>query len=166
MYSVPFIANLMRGGSLPFAVFLKKSIQYGGFSQNCTTVLWPLATMVHVSFLLPKSFGTGDREHAVLAAGEEMRRLPEVGTARLDAVVGTDRNVDDLRLVAIEVAEQQRVGAVLQRSPAFERRVDRTAGVADGFGEHAARRRLHLRLAVANEYKTSRDHGGCHGHGA
>ena len=48
----------MRGGSLPFAPFLKKSIQYGGFSQNCTVDVWPLAVSVHVSFLVPKSFGT------------------------------------------------------------------------------------------------------------
>ena len=48
----------MTGGSFPFDVFLKKSIQYGGFIQNDTVDVWLFATSVHVSLFCPKSFGT------------------------------------------------------------------------------------------------------------
>src|SRR5262245_62008072 len=54
----PFSANFMTGGSFSFAVFLKKSTQYGGFNQKLTVEVWPFAVMVQVSFLVPKSLGT------------------------------------------------------------------------------------------------------------
>ena len=51
-------ANLHHRRRVALRGVLEKSTQYGGFSQNCTAVVWPFATSVHVSFLLPKSFGT------------------------------------------------------------------------------------------------------------
>ena len=48
-----------------------------------------------------------DREHAPLPARLKMRRLAEVRTARLDAVVRTDGNVERLLRVSIEVADEQ-----------------------------------------------------------
>ena len=46
-----------------------------------------------------------DRKHAVLTAGIEVRGLAVVGTVRLDPIVGTDRDVELLTLVAIVIPE-------------------------------------------------------------
>src|SRR5688572_30485802 len=54
----PLRSNRTTGGSLPLAGCLKKFTQYGGFSQNDTVDVWPLAVRVQVSFWVPKSFGT------------------------------------------------------------------------------------------------------------
>jgi hypothetical protein len=67
-----------------------------------------------------------------------VRRLAEVGTARLNAVVGPNRDVDRF-LVAVEVANQQRRRAVLERSKTFEGGIDRFAGGAQRFEEDARR---------------------------
>src|SRR6266851_1133438 len=50
--------NLSVGGVFPIAGSLNGEISYGGFNENGTAVVWPLAVIVQVSFLLPKSFGT------------------------------------------------------------------------------------------------------------
>ena len=56
--------------------------------------------------LVAEVLGHRDREHAPLPAGRKCVGWPKVGTAWLDAVVGTDRHVDRF-LVAVEVADQE-----------------------------------------------------------
>ena len=61
-------------------------------------LVWPLATIVHVKpLLLGELLRHRDDEHAGLPAGQEMRRLAQVGPAGLDPVVRADRNVERLR---------------------------------------------------------------------
>ena len=47
-------------------------------------------------FLVAEVFGDRYRKHTVLTPGVEVRGLGEIGTAGLDAVVGTDRDVEFL----------------------------------------------------------------------
>src|SRR5205809_3392895 len=61
-----------------------------------------------------------------------MRRLAHIGPARLDAVVGPWRNVEFLFRIAIEVADQDALCAVLFVIPALERRRHTRAALADG----------------------------------
>src|SRR5205085_3813465 len=61
-----------------------------------------------------------DREDAPLPAGQEMGGLAVVWSAGLDAVVGSDRDVQFLFQIAVVVAEQQAEGAVRVWKPAFE----------------------------------------------
>ena len=90
----PSGANLITGGSLLLAACLKKLTQYGGFSQNDTVDVWPLTVSVQVSRLVAEILRHLDREDAVLPARLEVRGLAVVGTAGLDAIVRTDRNVE------------------------------------------------------------------------
>ena len=71
-----------------------------------------------------------------------MCRLPVVGPARLDAVVRTDRNVDHLLEIAIEVADEEADAAVGFVEPAFERARHRFARVP--VRTERERRRLRL----------------------
>jgi hypothetical protein len=48
-----------------------------------------------------------DGEHAPLAAGQKMCRLTHVGTAGLDPIVRTDRDVECLLGVAVVVADEE-----------------------------------------------------------
>ena len=70
----------------------------------------------------------------MLLAGLEVRRLPEIGTTRLDAVVGADGDVQRLAAIAVVVAEQQNDRPVLVRPPSFERGVDGLAAPAERLG--------------------------------
>src|SRR5206468_4666996 len=70
-----------------------------------------------------------NREHAPLPPWKKVRRLTLIGPARLDAVVRTDRDVENLFLVSIEVTDEQREAAVRIRIPSFERTGDALAGV-------------------------------------
>src|SRR5262245_63783054 len=54
-----------------------------------------------------------------------MRWLTVVGTARFDAIVRADRDIEFLIFVAIEVADQNDVLPVLLRTPALESGKDR-----------------------------------------
>src|SRR5437667_2154775 len=71
-----------------------------------------------------------------------MRRLAHIGPARLDAVVGPWRNVEFLFRIAIEVADQDALGAVLFVIPALERRRHTRAALADGLRQRQRARRL------------------------
>src|SRR5205823_11155139 len=73
-------------------------------------------------------------EHAPLAAGEKVRRLPHVGPAGLDPVVGADGNVEFLRGVAVVVADEERARAVLVVVPPFERAREAAARAAARLG--------------------------------
>src|SRR5262245_37993844 len=73
-----------------------------------------------------------DDEHAPVPAGKEMRRLTHVGAARIDVVVRSDRNVDRLAVVAIEVADEEIAGAVGSCEPAFECTRDARAELPEG----------------------------------
>src|SRR5207249_5811999 len=71
-----------------------------------------------------------------------MRRLAHIGPARLDAVVGPWRNVEFLFRIAIEVADQDALCAVLVVIPALERRRHTRAALADGLRQRQRARRL------------------------
>src|SRR5205085_10373060 len=70
--------------------------------------------------------------------GFEVRRLPLIGLAGLDLVVGTDGNVECLLRVAIVVADEHAVAAVGVLIPAFVRRRDARAALARGFERERA----------------------------
>src|SRR5688572_7620934 len=69
-----------------------------------------------------------DRKDAVLTASIEVRGLAVVGTVRLDPIVGTDRNVQLLTLVAVVIPKQDQALAILVGPPSLEGREDRLAG--------------------------------------
>src|SRR4029453_495805 len=71
-----------------------------------------------------EAFRNRHDEHAVLPAGQEMRRLAQVRTAGLDPVVRSDGNVQRLRRIAIEVSDQKAAGPVGIVEPPFERAGD------------------------------------------
>jgi hypothetical protein len=60
----------------------------------------------------------------------EVRRLSEVRAAGLDVVVRPDRHVDFHLRVAIQVTDDERLGAVGIVEPAFHRRGDAGAEIA------------------------------------
>src|SRR5262245_758519 len=72
-----------------------------------------------------------DREHAAAPAWIEVRRLAEIGAAWLYLVVGTDRNVNGLFHVAVEIPEQERDAPVGVLVPTFVHRVDALAALPD-----------------------------------
>src|SRR5206468_3110587 len=83
-----------------------------------------------------------DREHPPLAAAQKMRRLPQVGPTRLDAVFRTGRNVEFLFQVPVEVANEQALAAVLVVIPALEGGCDTRAALANGLGQRQRTGRL------------------------
>src|ERR671914_3159961 len=50
-----------------------------------------------------------------------MRRLTQIRAARLDAIIGSNRNIERLLEIAIEIAHQKIVGAIRLREPSLER---------------------------------------------
>src|SRR5579864_5802707 len=64
--------------------------------------------------------GYGNGEHSIPPAREEMRRLTHVGAARLDTVIGPDRDVKLLFGVAIEVSDQKGAGIFVAGEPPLE----------------------------------------------
>jgi signal-transduction protein with cAMP-binding, CBS, and nucleotidyltransferase domain len=107
-------------------------------------------------------------EHPPLTARQEVRRLSVVGPARyalsaadrLDAVVRTDRDVDNLFQVAVEVADQQADAAVRLIEPAFERTGHRFTCVA--IRSERQERRLRLRAADRERWNDNgRSHESC-----
>ena len=91
-----------------------------------------------------------DREDAPGAPGQEARRLAEVGSARLDPVVGADRDVDRL-FVPAEVPQQDRGRPVRVAVPAFERGEDRLAAASLRLERERGARRLRGRGGGAQE---------------
>src|SRR5690349_17309553 len=63
-------------------------------------------------------------EQTPLPARQEVSRLAAIRTARLDPIVGTDRNVQLLPGISIEIAQQQIEAAVGILEPALERASD------------------------------------------
>ena len=86
-------------------------------------------------------------EHPPLPPGEEMRRLPHVGTAGIDVIVGPDRDVELLLLIAIVVTDQERARAVRVVVPALERARDTGAGAAARLGNRGWNLRRHKNAA-------------------
>ena len=82
----------------------------------------PFVVSVQISSFSPQSFGHAHAEHEAVAARQEARRLALIRTARLDVVVGADRDVELFFPVAVHVAEQEVERAVGVQFPAFERR--------------------------------------------
>src|SRR5262249_38149398 len=95
--------------------------------------------------------GDLDRKDTPLAARQEVRRLSHIGTAWLDAIVGSRRKVEFLLRVAIEVSEQQTDAAVLVVEPALVRAGDPRPALADRVGQRKRRRRLPGALLAVNE---------------
>ena len=106
-------------------------------------VVWPLATIVHVSrcSALVNSFGTVTVNMPHWRPGRKCVGCPMVGPARLDAVVGADGNVDLLGAVAIEIADEERAAAVGVLEPAFERARDAGAELPARLARQLLRRR-------------------------
>ena len=61
-----------------------------------------------------------------------MRRLPLIDRSRLDAVVRSDRDIQQLLRISIVVPEQQVEAAIRIRVPPFERRRDARAAISRG----------------------------------
>src|SRR5262249_25068125 len=83
----------------------------------------------------------GNDEHAPLPARQEMRRLSHVGTARLDPVVRSDRNVELLLGIAVVVPDEERPAAVRIVEPALVRGRDAVARCAPRHGHRRLLRR-------------------------
>src|SRR5204862_1430512 len=62
----------------------------------------------------------GDHEHPVVPSRKEMRRLAQVGATRLDLVGRTDRNIELLGRVAIQVSDEKTAAAIVVVEPALE----------------------------------------------
>jgi hypothetical protein len=73
-----------------------------------------------------------------LSARQKVRRLPKIGTARLDAIIWPDWDVERLLEVAIEVADQEVLSAFRTGKPSFE-------GARDAGAELARRANRELR---------------------
>jgi len=131
----------MRGGSLPFARFLVEVNPVGRVCPERHRGRVPVGPQRPGELLIAEVLRNGDREHAVLPARVEVRRLSKVRAARLDPIVGTDGNVERLRLVPVEIADNEHATAVPGRPPAFEGRKNRLAGLAERLQQDALRRR-------------------------
>src|SRR6266853_2575918 len=75
-----------------------------------------------------------------------MRRLTLIRPARLDAVVRSDRDIEFLLRVAVEVADQQTDAAVFVPVPPFVRAGDTGAFLTNRVGQRKLARRLSLAL--------------------
>ncbi len=64
-----------------------------------------------------------------------MRRLPHVGSTRLDLVVGPDGNVEFLLYISIEISDEKTAAAVLVVKPAFESAGNARAELLPRFGD-------------------------------
>ena len=100
----------------------------------------PFATIVQVSSFEPKSFGTLMAKTPHCRPARKCVGCPRVRTARLDAVVRADGNVELLLRVAVEVADQQALAPVRVVEPAFERARHARAAFADGVRQAATAR--------------------------
>src|SRR5262249_19361648 len=63
------------------------------------------------ALLLGEFLRNRDGEDAYLAAGKKVRGLSEVRTARVDVIIGADRNVDLLAKIAVVVTDEKDVTA-------------------------------------------------------
>ena len=99
---------------------------------------WPSTS---TSGLGPEILGHLDHEHAPLAAGLEVGGLALIGRARLDAVVGPDRDVQGLRAFAIEIPEEQAEAPVVVLEPALVGGRDARAALARRLERETRRRR-------------------------
>ena len=108
-------------------------------------------------FLGPEILRQLDREHAPLPPGIEVRRLPLIGRAGLDAIVRAGGNVELLLRVAVEVADQDVLRAVLVEVPAFKGRRHAGSALANRRGERQRARRLaDARLLRVHERRAGR----------
>src|ERR1700733_7150466 len=82
--------------------------------------------------------GDPDGEHSPLPASQEMGRLTLVGTARIDSVVRSDRDIDFLLRIAVEIAKKQVEASVRVLEPAFEG----ASNAGAGFVHRLERQRL------------------------
>ena len=108
--------------------------------------------------LVAEVLGHLDREDAILPSRQKVRRLPDVGSRRLEHVVGADRNVQNLFLIAVVVAEEEHFLAVLRGAPPFEGGVHRLALHAERLERQRPgrlRRLGRLRLTCADHHPGS-----------
>ena len=117
----PSASNRIPGGVFPSAASLNGATIQSGSRFNGMTVVCPFATSVQVSVFFPKSLRDLHDEHTPLPSRQEVRWLTHVRTARLDAVVRSNRDVERLLLVSVEVADEQAVAAVGILVPALGR---------------------------------------------
>ena len=74
--------------------------------------------------VLAKILGNVHLEDKLSPARKEIRGLPAVGSAWLDAVLASNRNAHVLAEIPIQVAEHQVVGPILLHFPALEDRLN------------------------------------------
>ena len=98
------------------------------------TVVWPFATMVQVRRWSGevKSLGTAMENIPCRRPGRKVRRLPEIRTARFDPVVRSDRDVERLIGVPIQISDEKRAATVRIGVPPLERTGD--AGAESALG--------------------------------
>jgi len=82
-----------------------------------------------------------------------VRRLPHVGAAWFDPVVGPDRNVELLLQIAVVVADEESANPVLVVVPALERARDACAGAVARLAAEKVEREALLEM----EQKAERD---------
>ncbi len=82
-------------------------------------------------------------EQAPLAAGQKMGRLALIGTTRLNAIVWSDREINFLFRIAVEIAEQQAEAPIRVLEPTFKRTGDARAGFVHRFERQRLRLNQH-----------------------
>ena len=97
----------MSGGVLPMPTSEKGAISHRASRCAGTAVAWPLATIVQVSFSVPKFSRHRYGEDAPLPSRQKMRRLALVGRTRLNPVIVTNRDVQLFLKIPIEIPEKQ-----------------------------------------------------------
>src|SRR4030095_15020495 len=97
---------------------------------------------------------------APLPAAQEVRRLPLIGPAGLDAVARPDRDVEFLFGVAIEVADERVGAAVLAVEPAFVGAGQTRPALTNRLRQRQRARRLSDALLTRSPQRRARHHAG------
>src|SRR5579883_439505 len=103
--------------------------------------------------LRAKIFWHINHKHAPLPAGEEMRRLSEIGSAWIDVIVRTYGYIHGLSGIAVVVTDKKIEGTVRKLVPTFISRRDILAGSVNG-----VKRQLRRRLRPNPHSARERDH--------
>jgi hypothetical protein len=99
-------------------------------------------------------------ERAPLPAAQEVRRLPLIGPAGLDAVARPDRDIEFLFGVAIEVADERIGAAVLAVEPAFVGAGQTRPALTNRLRQRQRARSLSDALLTGSHQRRARHHAG------
>ena len=131
----PCSSKLSTGGVFPTAASLKGEISQSGLRLAGIAVVLPLATMVQVILLSPKSAGTFTVNSPQPRPGMKWVGWPRSGPPGSSALFGPTGNVHFLFAVSVVVAEQETEASVGILEPAFKSAGDAGTGVAGGLRE-------------------------------